>query len=156
MDVNRTQIAFTKSGLNVTIQLNSFGASANRHETIYYNYVREKHTGLSLAVYQPLSLEEKEFYAPNGAYVPTGVTWDRPRAFFLELEQDSEHVDRYIECQSAVDNDLPMDVWNPHYNSIWSYLTVAPSTSIPKPPPPPLPPRNTNLVNAQTQIHWMN
>ncbi|KAL0568521.1 hypothetical protein V5O48_013462 [Marasmius crinis-equi] len=154
-DVNRTTTKRAVSGLMTTVELNVAGSA---WEKIYYDYVREHQTGLTLATYQPL-LENQDFYKPNPRFVGAGVVWKRSRSSFVSLRTlwSSKHAaDRDIMGPTPDDpNALPMDVWNPYYDDFvgWSY----PRTEEPaSPAPSPLRPSSSAVTLTKPSTHWLS
>ncbi|KAL0568572.1 hypothetical protein V5O48_013409 [Marasmius crinis-equi] len=156
-DVNRTTKPKALSGLMVTVELNVYGV-ARLDEQIYYDYVRERGTGTTLATHQPL-LNQQSFYTPNEAFVPWGVVFDKRPSFFLLLDDkpEIESLAREDDISTVNDpNDLPMDVWNPH----WSYPSsedASPSSPNTTVSPPTLSAPDAAASNALVPpSHWLS
>ncbi|KAL0575639.1 hypothetical protein V5O48_006324 [Marasmius crinis-equi] len=126
-DVNRTQHPFAISGLMVTIEFNLMGSPC---EHIYYDYVRERHTGLTLAGYHPLRSKEA-FFRPNPKFEHNAV--DKSR--LLDPGDESLVI-------PDVDPNGPMDVWNPYWEYPGSLRVQPPSPSL-SPSTQPVQPRPT-------------
>ncbi|KAL0567652.1 hypothetical protein V5O48_014343 [Marasmius crinis-equi] len=139
-DVNRTQNTYAISRLTVTVEFNIMGSPC---EHVYYDYVREQHTGLTLAGFHPLQANE-QFFQPKPEFVGGGVKFEQRSSQFLSLEcciereeRESFGVDRSRVIDPAdegleipqLDPEAPMDCWNPY----WEY----PGSPHVEPPPPP-------------------
>ncbi|KAL0565897.1 hypothetical protein V5O48_016122 [Marasmius crinis-equi] len=172
-DINRTQNAFAVSGLMVTVELNQMG---NPLEPVYYDFVRERSTGLTLCGYHPLT-EKEAFFRPNPAFVGAGVKFGQRQSRFVSLSRFSStetytmlepgepDVGNHIACKDVdksreldpadeglsipeLDPNAPKDCWNPY----WEY----PSSPQPEPTPPSSsPPAPTRpVLHGQTQAQY--
>ncbi|KAL0574856.1 hypothetical protein V5O48_007110 [Marasmius crinis-equi] len=153
-DVNRTTKPSAISGLMVTVELNVYGTS-RLDEQIYYDYIRERSTGLTLATHEPL-INEQCFYAPNPAFVPSGVIWEKGKTLFLLLDEEKETnvdaIDDEVSKMLNASTDQIMDVWNPY----WSYPSdeVIPSSPTLPSPSGTLQSTTSNVVLPPT--HWLS
>ncbi|KAL0571578.1 hypothetical protein V5O48_010384 [Marasmius crinis-equi] len=171
-DVNRTQNRHSRSGLMVTVELNLMGSP---QEQVYYDYVRERSTGCTLAGFHALD-DKQGFFKPNPKFVGAGVTWQKrpskvlalvpgeggiidqssltrpPGDSELSFTQTRDEGDESIP-DVFVDPSAPMDIWNPYYDEVWCY----PGSGEPPPPPSPPPPlpvqQGPSTASFQDKIH---
>ncbi|KAL0564584.1 hypothetical protein V5O48_017461 [Marasmius crinis-equi] len=170
-DVNRTQNAFAVSGLMVTVKLNLMG---NPLEHIYYDFVRERSTGLTLCGFHPLT-EKEAFFQPNAVFFGAGVKFGQHTSRFVSLsrfhltdtytmlEPGQEDLEKWIVSNMLnksqvldpgdegmtipqLDPNSPMDCWNPY----WEYPTLQRPEPTPSAPPPPA----RSVPHGQTQAQY--
>ncbi|KAL0566287.1 hypothetical protein V5O48_015728 [Marasmius crinis-equi] len=156
-DVNRTQNAHAVSGLLVTLELNVMGSPL---EQVYYDYVREGHTGLTLGGYHPLR-EQEAFFRPKPEFVGAegSVALESGGGGLVIPDLDSyasmdiclpPPVDKSRILDPAdegltipeFDPEALMDVWNPY----WDY------PGLPEVVPPSAPSPSVSTKPAQRSI----
>ncbi|KAL0580977.1 hypothetical protein V5O48_001069 [Marasmius crinis-equi] len=154
-DVNRSSKSSCASGIEITVELDLIRAGMGL-EKIFYDHVRELHSGWPLNDYRPVT--EPHFHLlPNPDYVGNVVHFSKTVICWKELAleagplrastpiPDDERASTPIPggeraSTPLLDNSLnqAMDVWNPGYEN-WEPSSSPLNSPPPSSPPPPTP-----------------